>query len=262
MAGAAPVWFGLWAEATLAFAVGACLGSFAALVARRLPRDESWIRGRSRCPSCATPLTARDLVPILSWLALRGGCRHCGAAVSTRHPLVETLTGVLVAGAWVLHGPGLAALCLAGLAPVLMIAVLVDLDHLILPDEALAAAALLALAWRAGTDQAWLAALLTATTLAVLGLALRWVFTRRRGVEALGLGDVKLMAVAGLWLPPAAVSWFLMAAAAVGLLTAFVLRLDGSDATGRDTHDPALPFGPGLAAGLYAVLLALPRTGV
>ena len=248
----APAWLAL----ALAVAVGACLGSFAALVAQRLPRGESWAAGRSRCRSCRTPLRARDLVPVLSWLATRGRCRHCGAAVSVRHPLVEALTGLLVAAAWGLHGPGWAALCLAGLVTALMIAVLVDLDHLILPDETLVAAVLLGLGWRAATDQAWLTAAATAATLAAVGLLLRWAFTRLRGVEALGLGDIKLMAVAGLWLPPAAVSWFLATAGGFGLLTALVLGTLGARPARGES--PALPFGPGLAAGLYLVLLAQP----
>ena len=99
-----PSWLVLlpWAEtATLAFAFawGAMLGSFINVVAHRVPRGESVVRGRSRCPRCGAAIRARDNVPVLGWLLLRGRCRDCGEPIAARYPLVELLCGLLVAAA-------------------------------------------------------------------------------------------------------------------------------------------------------------------
>jgi len=89
-----------WAEsATIGFAFvwGAMLGSFLNVVAHRVPRGESVIRGRSRCPRCGAAVRPRDNVPVLGWLLLRGRCRDCAAPIAARYPLVEAACGLLVA---------------------------------------------------------------------------------------------------------------------------------------------------------------------
>lgn len=81
----------------LAFACGAIVGSFINVVVHRLPRGESPVRGRSRCPACGKAIRPYDNVPVLGWILLRGRCRDCGAAISPRYPLVETAAGAVVA---------------------------------------------------------------------------------------------------------------------------------------------------------------------
>src|SRR3954471_24958828 len=78
--------------------VGLLVGSFLNVVAYRLPRGESLVHPRSRCPGCGAQIAAYDNVPIVSWLLLRGRCRHCGEAISARYPLTEAGLGVLWAG--------------------------------------------------------------------------------------------------------------------------------------------------------------------
>ena len=78
----------------LAGIVGAVVGSFLNVVILRLPRGESLVHPRSRCPSCGTQIAEYDNVPIVSWLVLRGRCRHCGAPISPRYPVVELLTAL------------------------------------------------------------------------------------------------------------------------------------------------------------------------
>jgi prepilin signal peptidase PulO-like enzyme (type II secretory pathway) len=81
----------------LAFALGACIGSFLNVVLWRVPRGESVVSPPSRCPGCGQQLGPRELVPVLSWVAQRGRCRHCEVRISARYPLVELGTGVLFA---------------------------------------------------------------------------------------------------------------------------------------------------------------------
>lgn len=89
-----------WAEAVVlgfAFVWGAMLGSFLNVVAHRLPRGESVVRGRSRCPRCGAAVRARDNLPVLGWILLRGRCRDCRAAIAPGYPLVEAGCGLLLA---------------------------------------------------------------------------------------------------------------------------------------------------------------------
>src|SRR5262252_10045892 len=77
---------------------GLVIGSFLNVVIWRVPRDESIVSPPSHCPSCDTPISPRDNIPVVSWLLLRGKCRHCGVHISFRYPFIELLTGVLFAG--------------------------------------------------------------------------------------------------------------------------------------------------------------------
>jgi leader peptidase (prepilin peptidase)/N-methyltransferase len=230
-------------------AIGLCLGSLATLLAYRLPRREAVGWSRSRCPRCDRVLTARDLVPILSWVVNRRRCRHCGAGVSWRYPAVEIALGGLCLAAWGAFGATWIAASVMGLALALTVAVLVDLEWLLLPDETLVLAGAAGLGWRAATDAAWIEAGFGAVFLGGLAWLLRAVFSRLRGMEALGLGDVKLMAVAGLWVPLGAMPAFLMLAGAFGIVTAKVWE--------TVTGHARFPFGPALAASLYITVLAL-----
>ena len=82
-----------------AAAVGLIVGSYLNVVIHRLPREESTVLPRSRCPTCGTVIRARDNVPLLSFLALRGRCRSCGARISWRYPLIEATTARLYTSA-------------------------------------------------------------------------------------------------------------------------------------------------------------------
>lgn len=239
------------AGSLLALLLGLCLGSFATAASARLPARRSLLRDRSRCPACARALGPRDLLPLLSWLLTRGRCRHCGTAVSPRYPVIEAVTAALVLLAYLRFGATAQTLLLAGLGTALVILVVTDLEHRLIPNPVSAAVALLGLGWVAahagGAPDAWLQAGLGLLLLGGLALALRWLFGRLLRREALGLGDVKLMAAAGLWLGPFGLAPFLLLAGLLGVLLALAWRA----ATGQR----AFPFGPCLAAGLYACLL-------
>src|SRR5919205_4392531 len=83
-----------WLRVLIAVPYGLIVGSFVTVLVHRVPAGESVVAPRSRCPSCGTPITARDNVPVVSWLLLRGRCRACGVRISPRYPAVELLTAV------------------------------------------------------------------------------------------------------------------------------------------------------------------------
>jgi len=234
--------------AVLAGTAGALLGSFLNVVAYRLPRGESLVRPRSRCPGCATPVRPYDNVPVLSWLALRGRCRACRAAIPARYPLVEAGTAVLAALVAVLAGsPAELAL---GLAFVLLLVpvALIDLEHRIIPNRLTALGAVVAVAVLAATDPGRLPEHAIAAVAAggfLLAAALAYP-------GGMGMGDVKLAAVMGLFLGrdvAPALLFGLLAGSIVGM--AIIARRGARE--GRKT---AIPFGPFLALGGLFGLLA------
>ncbi|MEQ8966051.1 MAG: prepilin peptidase [Azospirillaceae bacterium] len=241
-------------EAGMAAGLGLVAGSWAGLVVHRLPRGLPTVRTRSRCPACGTALGPRDLVPLVSWLATRGRCRHCGAAIGPREPAIEIAAAVIAVAAWAAApGPG-AAVRLGLLGLVLLIAAAIDLDHFRLPDATTGAAAALAVPWYGllatdpiapGPIDAAATAAAGAALAAGLALAVRFAFARLARVDALGLGDVKLLAAAGLWLGPDGVPALLVAGGAAGVATGLAWRTAGR---GR-----VFPFGPGLALAFFAL---------
>jgi len=86
-----------WVVVAVAFIFGAVLGSFLNVVITRVPKHESVVRPASHCPSCGTPVSPRDNIPVISWLVLRGRCRSCGWRIPVRYWLVEVAVGVLFA---------------------------------------------------------------------------------------------------------------------------------------------------------------------
>jgi leader peptidase (prepilin peptidase) / N-methyltransferase len=232
----------------LAAVVGAIFGSFLNVVAYRLPRGESLARPRSRCPQCQTPIRPYDNVPVLSWLALRGRCRSCRAPISARYPLVEAMTGLLCA--LVVIDKGLDEDALLGLALVLLLVpiTLIDLDHRIIPNKltligAVVAPALLALTAPEAIPEHLIAAAAAGGFFLVAAIAYP---------HGMGMGDVKLAAVLGLFLGRAVAPAVFIALVAGTLVGAAVVARKGA-LQGRKT---AVPFGPFLALGGVVALFA------
>ncbi len=120
--------------------LGALIGSFLNVVVHRLPRGESLVKPRSRCPSCSTPIAPYDNVPIVSWLALRGRCRSCRGAISARYPAVELLTALTFVAVVLARGVD-DKLLLELLAAVLLVVAGTDLEHKIIPNRIVVPAA-------------------------------------------------------------------------------------------------------------------------
>ena len=174
----------------LAAALGLAFGSFVTLASYRLPRDEPIIAGRSRCPSCKTPLAARDLVPVVSWLLQHRRCRRCSAPVSPRYAIIEVVLGALFVAVYLRLGAGVEGLFLAGLAVGLVILAAVDIEAGIIPDKVLIVLAPLGLAYQFALGDA-LAGLAGGALAGGVAAVVRLGFLRLRGREGLGLGDVK-----------------------------------------------------------------------
>lgn len=218
-------------EVTFAGLFGAVFGSFLNVVAFRLPRRESLIAPRSRCTSCGTPVRPHDNVPILSWLLLRGRCRSCAAPISARYPLVEAATALLCAGAVLVHATASAIALSVALVLVLVPAALIDLEHRIIPNRLTATGAVLALGLGTALDPSGEPARLIAGAAAggfLLAAALAYP-------GGMGMGDVKLAGVMGLFLG-GAVAPALLIAMLAGILGGAAIVAYGRAGGGADAH--------------------------
>jgi leader peptidase (prepilin peptidase) / N-methyltransferase len=232
----------------LAAVLGAVFGSFLNVVAYRLPRGESLSRPRSRCPGCLTPVRPYDNVPVLSWLLLRGRCRACGELISVRYPLVEAGTGALCALVVLAKGPDEDALLGLALVLLLVPVALIDLDHQIIPNRLMLIGAVLAPPLVLLTAPDVLVEHLVAAC-AAGGFFLVAVLAYPRGM---GMGDVKLAFVLGLFLGRDVGPALFLALIAGTLVGAAVIARKGV-ADGRRTK---VPFGPFLALGAIVALFA------
>jgi leader peptidase (prepilin peptidase)/N-methyltransferase len=241
--------------ATLAGVLGAVFGSFLNVVVYRLPRHESLVTPASHCPGCGTPVKPYDNIPILSWLLLRGRCRSCGTAISPRYPLVEALTAALCVGAVLVHTSASAIALSVALILLIVPAALIDLEHRIIPNQITALGAILALALGLALDPSGESERLIAGAGAG-GFLLLAALAYPGGM---GMGDVKLAGMMGLFLGAAVAPALLIALVAGVALGIVVIYRKGAQA-GRKT---AVPFGPFLALGaLTAVFVGHPLVDV
>jgi len=237
----------------LMLGVGLVFGSFLNVCIYRLPVGQSVIRPRSRCPRCETPIPWYRNIPLLSWVLLRGRCANCSASISWRYPFVEALSALTVVGLWFVYGPS--------------VSFPIADDHQLLPDAVTLTGLMtrLAVAWfnpfldgaffwsnplfpGVGQDRVWYAC-----AGAALGSGLLWAFGaiygKLRGVEAMGMGDVKMMAMVGAFVGPFGVLLTIFGASLVGAFVGLAMI----PLKGRSLQD-ALPFGCFLAP---AALIAL-----
>lgn len=233
---------------------GLVVGSFLNVVIHRVPRHESVVKPRSRCPECGIQLASRDNVPVVSWLLLRGRCRSCGTPIPARYPLVELGTGLLFA-AVALRLPDDAALpAFLVLAAACVAISAIDLQHFIVPNRIVYPALFLMapiLVVAAAVEDDW-ASLRGAALGGVLGFVILFVihFVSPRGM---GFGDVRLAALLGVglgWLDLGHVLLGLF----LGFLTASVISL-ALIGTKRRSRKDKIPFGPFLALGAFLAVL-------
>jgi leader peptidase (prepilin peptidase) / N-methyltransferase len=227
-------------------AIGAAVGSFLNVVAYRLPRRESLVKPRSRCPHCATPIAPYDNVPVISWLLLRGRCRSCREPIPARYPIIEALTAALFVAVGVALGPGPQLVPGLALTVTLLAAAAIDLEHKIIPNRLTAAAAIAAV-------PLWLIADPSRLPENLIAGAAAGAFMLVAAVAypaGMGMGDVKLAGVMGLYLG-GAVAPALFVGFGAGALVGIGLVI----VRGAAARKQGVPFGPFLALGGIVGLL-------
>ena len=238
---------------SVAFLLGACMGSFLNCMAWRIVHGESVLRGRSHCDVCGHVLTARDLVPIVSFLAHHGRCRHCGAKLSARHVWAEAVTGAVFVLIVLKFDISLQALGALALACVLLAGAFAELEGYIIPDRFVLAGIGLRVVWFFFED--WRTTLPDALLggFAVGGglLAFVLLYEKLRKIEAMGGGDLKLLFVTGLWLGWAKNLLCLLLACVFGI----VFGLATQKRRAQQENAKILPWGPSIcAAGIITML--------
>ena len=234
--------------AVLAGILGAIIGSFLNVVAYRLPRNESLLHPPSACPNCGTPIKPYDNVPVLGWLWLRGRCRTCGASISPRYPIVEAVTGLLCAACVLAFGVDndvwLPLVFVLLLVPI----TLIDLDFHIIPNvlSAIGAVAAFALVLAFQTDD------LTEHIIAALGAGGFFLIAAIVYPAGMGMGDVKLAAVMGLFLGRNVIPAIFAALIFGTVVGAIVIARLGA----QEGRKKGIPFGPWLALGSLVGLFA------
>jgi leader peptidase (prepilin peptidase)/N-methyltransferase len=256
---------------------GAIIGSFLNVVIHRLPREESIVFPNSRCPSCGTAIAAYDNLPVLSYLILRGRCRSCQAGIVWRYPAVELLTGLLfVAVTW--HD-GLSLMLPFDLvfSSAILALIFIDAEHMILPNAitypgiVFALVARVAIPFFSATAHfddfasltqgmlhglpGWSVSLIGAAIGGLIGggslWLMGWTWEKLRGIEAMGLGDVKMMFMVGAYL-----GWRLTVLTIfMGVLSGSIIGIGLMVQQGRKDMQMLLPFGVFLGIGTIASLL-------
>jgi leader peptidase (prepilin peptidase)/N-methyltransferase len=241
----------------LAFGLsGLLFGSFVSVLVHRLPRRESVVTGRSRCPRCGTQIRAVDNIPVVSWLLLRGRCRACRAPISSEYPLTEIATTLLFLAASLVHPSLLIAGLLAPFLGLMLAVALIDARHRIVPNRIVYPAlvlygAALAAGHLAGGGVDAVRGLIG---LGIYGGALFVVaFIAPQGM---GMGDVKLAALIGLVLGSLGLAYVAVAAFA-GILGGGLGAILAMVAFGCGRRQ-SIPFGPFLAGGAVVAALAAP----
>jgi len=230
-----------WILAVAAGLFGLLLGSFLNVCSTRWPEDRSVVSPRSACPGCGEGIAWYDNIPVVSWIVLRGRCRRCNELISIQYPLVEFATGAIWAGMILLHGPEWEALRGAVLMTLLLGIAVSDARYYIIPDQFSVGGAVLGLglAFMPG-GITWVAALAGAATGFLLLWFIAWAGEKVFKKEAMGGGDIKMMALIGAFLGVPGV-----------LLTLFLGSLFGAAIFGPISMKTGklVPFGIFLALG-------------
>lgn len=234
--------------------LGLAIGSFLTVVVHRVPRGESLVRPRSRCPACGATVRARDNIPVLSWVLLRGRCRACGEAISVRYPLTELATaGLFVAAALVFDRLFVAALMASFLALLLAVA-LIDIGWRIVPNRIVYPALVVYLITITAGDLAGGGVDVVRGLIGMAAYAVPLLLVALAVPGGMGMGDVKLAALIGLVLGSIGLAYVAVAAAAavigggLGALGAILILRVG--------RRQQMPFGPFLAGGAGVAVLA------
>ena len=259
--------------AIYSFFAGACFGSFLNVCISRWPDGLSVVRPRSRCPKCERPITAYENIPIISWLVLRGRCRGCRNPISFQYPLVEILVGLIWMFCYLELGLTFTAARVAVFVTVLLGIAITDAKRYLIPDgftvfgliwvmvTAVIAIFVNETSPFAGAYSAILGACAGAGAIAIAGWLGEVILKAmgREDAEAMGFGDVTLMAVVGAAVGPhrALMTIFLGAFLATVIFIPLIMPIVWMRAKrkGIEFEKPLVPFGVFLAPAAVIALL-------
>jgi leader peptidase (prepilin peptidase) / N-methyltransferase len=259
-------------ELALALIFGLVIGSFLNVCILRLPEGISISKPRSRCPQCKKLIPWYDNIPVLSYIMLRAQCRHCKKKISARYPLIEAFNGLVSVLLYLKYGLGIEWMIFLGFSSALIVLAFIDLDHRILPDPitlngmwigvlvSIYLAQPSPLVGRmlrmAGvqTSNPRVIALAASLLGMIVGGGLLWgvaeAYLRLRGIEGMGFGDVKMMAMVGAFLGAPLVLLTIMLGSLLGSVIGLAFIRFASK-----TREYELPFGTFLSfAGIISVL--------
>ncbi len=240
--------------ATLVFMFGAMAGSFLNVCIARIPNRESVVRPSSHCPKCSNPIYFFDNIPIISFVILLGRCRFCGERISPRYLVVEALSGLLAAALYYQFGLGLAFFTACVFVAALIVVSFIDLDVRIVPDAislpGIAIGVIISLIAKYWVDDP--SEVIPTPFSAVAGIfagggflfAVAWMYQRLTGIDGMGGGDIKLLAMIGAFLGWQSIPFTIFLASLAGSVIGLgVMLVTGA---GRRL---ALPFAPFLCFG-------------
>lgn len=227
------------------FIFGLCIGSFLNVCISRLPSGDSIIYPGSRCPRCLTPIRAYDNIPVLSWFWLRGKCRACRLPIAFRYPVIEILSGGFALCAVLKFGITLSALVYFLFVAVLLVVTFIDLDHQIIPNEItlpgiplfFAAAMILP---NINYIDSLIGIVAGGGSLYLVGLA----YYLATGIEGMGGGDIKLLAMIGALIGWQGVLFTIFVASVTGTIIGGTMMM-----AAEKNMKFAVPFGPFLSVG-------------
>ena len=234
-----------------ALVAGLVVGSFANVCIHRLPRGESVVTPRSRCPACGARIGALDNIPVLSFLALRGRCRRCRARISLRYPAIEAANGLLYVALAARLGPAPRTFVLMAFVTAVLVLGLIDLEHQLLPDVITlpGTAAGVAASFLPDSPVTPLGSLLAATLGFAALTAVNLAYRASRGTDGFGGGDPKMVAMIGAFLGGRGALLAVFVASVLGSLVGLGLMAFGGR-TGRHK----LPLGTFLGLGALVVI--------
>jgi leader peptidase (prepilin peptidase)/N-methyltransferase len=233
-------------ETAFAGISGALIGSFLNVVVYRLPIGQSLVKPRSHCPSCNTPVSPRDNVPLLSWLFLKGRCRHCSETISARYPAVELLTAICFVAVVLAQGISADLIALIPFTAVLIAVTFIDLEHKIVPNKIMAPAAIYGVV----TAVAFRTDMLPELLIAGAGAFTFFLVAALIHPKGMGMGDVKLAGVMGLYLgklviPALFIAFLVGSVVGVALVVRYGMR----------SRKVGVPFAPFMALGAFVSML-------
>lgn len=231
--------------------LGLAVGSFLNVCIYRLPRGESLNVPASHCTACSRPLAWYENIPLVSWLILRGRCRTCREPISAVYPAVEAITAAVFVAGYAIYGltPLLAVRLLFACAMIVLFAI--DFRHYILPNVITLPGIVVGFLLSFVLPPGWAASLIGLLAGGGVLLAIAEAYYRLRGVEGLGMGDVKMLAMIGAFL-----GWQLMLVTLVLASFAGSLVGVGLMIARRGGAKHALPFGTFLAVGALVAAVA------